>query len=381
MTTNFTPLAHTLSARGAVFGVVLAAVVGATIVARSPARVVAAPFTAPRTVLPARITQADLSTVISEGGGTVSAVYTTPGSKVTPGQVLAILDSPEARTSLARAEAQWNMLQQRSLGAQGPDGRSRRILNEQLAMGRHGLELAQQRLAQFSLKESDRAHRDAVKQRNEVERLMRDRNLATKLELANAEARVDGTLRDLTAQRELLSRLQQERDAAESQLKVIEMQLEAPKVGGDGAQATSSVMADLERRDAELALVAAHRQVDSLTVRARKGGTVLAVKVKPGEFAWAGTPVVTLSDMSEIALEAPMSAEVAATIPVGKSVSVRLPYDPTKSYVAKVAGVTLVPDQPQQAYLLRVVMPNPNPQVIMTGLEGAIEVQHTGQGK
>lgn len=378
MTTNFTPLTATLGARGAVFGVVLATVVGAAIVARSPARVIATPFTSPKTVLPARISPADLNNVVSEVGGTVSTVYVTPGAQVAAGQVLAVLDSPDARTNLARAEARMNLLMQRAMGSAPMDARSKRILNEQLTTGRQNLELAKQRLAQFSLAEYERAYREAVRRRDEVETLMREKSLATKMELANAETRVEGALRDLNAQRQLQSRLQQERDAAESQLRVIEMQLEPAK---PGTEVRDNAVADLERKDAELALSAARRQVDSLSVRARTAGTVLAVKVKQGEYAWSGTTVASVSNLSEIALEAPMSAEVAQKIPVGRPVDVRLPNEPAKVHKATVAAVTLVPDQPQQAYLLRVVMPNPNPQVILAGLEGAVEIQHTGQEK
>ena len=68
MTTNFTPLAHTLGARGAVFGVVLAAVVGAAIAVRSPARLIATPFIAPKTMLPARISPANMTNAIVETG-------------------------------------------------------------------------------------------------------------------------------------------------------------------------------------------------------------------------------------------------------------------------------------------------------------------------
>jgi multidrug resistance efflux pump len=384
VTTNFTPLAHTLGARGAVFGVVLATVVGAAIAVRSPARVIATPFSAPKTMLPARIGPANMNNVIVETGGTVSAVYITPGSKVSPGQVIALIESPDAKTNLARAEARWNLLLQRPAAAAGPDARSRRILNEQLGAARQNLELATQRLEQFSLGNYEQAYRESVKRRDEVERLLREKSLATKLELTNADTRVEGSLRDLNSQRELLSRLKQERDAAESNLKIVQMQLEPVKPGSKedvSADTRGSVVADLERKDAELALAAARRQVEGLTVRAREAGTVLAVKMKAGEYVWAGNTVASVSDLSQIALEAPMSAEIAMTIPVGKPVNVRLPNDPVEVYKATVAAVTLVPDQPQQAYLLRVVMPNPNPRLILAGLEGAIEIQHTGQEK
>ena len=383
MTANFTPLAQTLGARGAVFGVVLAAVVGAAIAVRSPARVIATPFSPPKTVLPARISPADLNNVIAEVGGMVAAVYLTPGSKVTAGQVIAQIESQEAKTNLARAEARSNLLRQRSAGGTpGLDPRSRRVLNEQLGTARSNLELATQRLTQFSLSDYEKAWREAVQRRDEVDRLLREKSLATKLELANADMRVEGAQRDLSSQRQLLSRLQQERDASASQLRIIEMQLETAKPGSkDATETNNAAMLDLERKDAELALAAARRQVEGLTIRARTDATVLAVKVKAGDFVWAGTPVATVGDLTKLALEAPMSAEVATTIPVGKPVNVRLPNDPANVYKATVTAVTLVPDQPQQAYLLRVVMANPNSQVILAGLEGAIEIEHTGQGK
>ena len=70
---------------------------------------------------------------------------------------------------------------------------------------------------------------------------------------------------------------------------------------------------------------------------------------------------------------------MAASIKVGMPVRVRFPNGSIPVQEAKVTSVTLVPDQAQQAYMLHVMTTNPSPEVILAGLEGAIELRHTGQ--
>ena len=375
-----TRFAQTFGLRGAIFALVLAVVVSAAIAVRSPAGVIASGFSAPRTLLPARIVPAELVNVSAEVAGTLTSVQVTPGSKVTPGQVIAVIASPEASANLARAEARWHMLANESAPPPaGPDPRYRKILEEQLTAARRVLDSASERLAQFSLDGVTKAYQDARKRREDVDRLLREKSLATKVELASAETQVDGALRDLTNSRQLLSRLQQDRDSAASQVKVLTMQLELPGVAAPN-QGEVERMA-LEKRDAAAALVVARKQVEGQTVRARSAGTVLAVKVRPGDFAWVGSPVATIGDLGQLALEAALTADMAAKIGPGTPVTVRLPNDPTVVRQATVASVTLVPDQAQQSYQLRTIIPNPNPAVILVGLEGAIELQHTGRVK
>ena len=384
MTTNLNPLTQTLGARGAAFGMVLAAVIGAAIAVRSPARVAATSFSSPSTVLPARILPADLTNVAAEVGGTIQTVLVTPGAKVTAGQVIAVIESAEARNNYIRAEARWQFLQQRSTAppAAGGAEANRRILNEQLATGSRSLESASQRLAQFSLESATKTYQDAVRRKEEVERLYQERNLVTKSELQDAENRAEGTARDLAAARQTLSRLQQEKEYAESQVKVLNLQLQGTSEtvpAQTGAAPAETSLAALELREAGAALAAARKQLDGQTIRARSAGTVLTVKVRPGDFAWIGAPVATISDLSKLALESALSAEMAASIKVGMPVRVRFPNGSIPVQEAKVTSVTLVPDQAQQAYMLHVVTPNPSPDVILAGLEGAIELRHTGQ--
>jgi multidrug resistance efflux pump len=134
------------------------------------------------------------------------------------------------------------------------------------------------------------------------------------------------------------------------------------------------VAADYE--DAKSVLAYAEQRVAEQQVTAKQAGTVLHLGVRPGEYVLAGVRLLKIADLSRLAVEVPVSAAIAKHIRSGDPVVVRLPTDPPARVEAVISSVTLVPDEVQRTYLVKVVIPNPKAGAVLAGLDGAVEFPH-----
>jgi multidrug efflux pump subunit AcrA (membrane-fusion protein) len=196
-----------------------------------------------------------------------------------------------------------------------------------------------------------------------------ERGLATQAELDAFERRRDEANRELDAFREHRSRLTQELEQAESELRLLEIQ-------GAAAPRGASATAEADYADAEAACQAIQERLERLRITAPSGGTVLSIDVREGERISAGAKLAQIADLSTLTISAPVNASVARSIRVGRLVSVLLPGEVPLRASAKVDEVTLVPDPVQQAYLIKAVIPNPDPETVFVGLEAQLEIDH-----
>jgi multidrug efflux pump subunit AcrA (membrane-fusion protein) len=119
----------------------------------------------------------------------------------------------------------------------------------------------------------------------------------------------------------------------------------------------------------------ARERADRLTIRASKSGTVLETGARAGEWTPAGQRIARIADLSTLTISAPVAAGIAQQVKPGRKVLVRLPIGTSFETKAKVSEVTLVPGA-DQAYVVRVVIPNPDPKAVVVGLEAEIELDH-----
>jgi hypothetical protein len=87
-----------------------------------------------------------------------------------------------------------------------------------------------------------------------------------------------------------------------------------------------------------------------------------------------------MGDVRELSIEVPVDAAIAQSVNKGDPVSVRLPTHPPQQIEAFVASVVLAPGEDARSYVVRVLIPNPDPRTILAGLEGAVAFRHTGWG-
>ncbi len=70
------------------------------------------------------------------------------------------------------------------------------------------------------------------------------------------------------------------------------------------------------------------------------------------------------------------AANIARSLVPGSPVMVRVPTDPPKRVPGNITFITAAPDPVKQAYVVKVTIPNPAPDTVIAGLEGAIEISH-----
>jgi HlyD family secretion protein len=321
------------------------------------------------TILPARIRAARVFSIVGRLPGRVLSISAALGDKVQPGQELAKLEDPEltlelerARTRLARADERKRVLSNRNPG--------NRILAEQYRAAQAARKSACTRANDFNIGDLERRYYDEARARTKgVEELVAG-GLATSAELDRSQREEGDALRALTAGRVERSRLQQECDTSLAQVRVTKLQQ-------DLNRRSEVESAEAEYADALAQVNTLSEQLKGLRVIAERPGTVLAVPVAVGDRVTAGAALFQVADLSELSVEVPVGGRIARQIRKGDKVRVRLPMDPPRQVEASVASVLLTPGEDTQSYLVRVLIPNPDPLVILAGLEGEVVFRHS----
>ena len=292
------------------------------------------------------------------------------GAQVTSGQVLANLESNELNGEIERAQRRVKFAEARRAALRPGHRRSaKRLKAERYKSALSAKKAARERLAGYSVGDAEKAWQEAKSRASQIRSLM-DQQLATGSELDEALAREHEALSALKAAREHWSRLKQEAELADSQLR-----MERAESGtGEDSDALTAVQMELE--DAREALRHLKQKERAKSIAAQRAGTVLHVEVRPGDHVVPGQALFQIADLSELNFEVAVAAGVAEQVHPGRAVVVRIPTDPPRSQAATVTSVLLSPDQDHPSYIVRVTIPNPSPAAILAGLEGAVEFPH-----
>ncbi len=346
-----------------------ASLLGAYLKPYLPARLASRLGAVHETVLPARIEAGAQFNLFSEFPGVVRAVLVSPGSRVKKGEAMVQLENTEISTQLAnsRRRVEITALRLRDVRAREHSGRGLSAQTERQAAAIRDRDAARDRLQAFSLEQTEGALAAATRRITEIRSLI-GQGLATSAELDNARVQEQSAVRDLNTAREHLSRLKQESEQAESQVRLVQVRQETPN--------PDAFSAEWELEEARSALPVAEGRARRLVVTAPAAGTVIELPVRAGESILSGVPLARIVDLSCLMISAPVSAQIARQIPIGKAVQVRLPTDPPVRLESKVQSVTIAPDSAQRAYLIHASIVNPEPQLVLVGLEAALEFDH-----
>jgi multidrug resistance efflux pump len=352
---------HTRFKRGAKLAIWLIVAVGIAIAVSSPISQTATEKKEKRaeTILPASIRPHTFATISSEFSGQVAAVHVSPGTKVNAGDPLITLVNADLQMEYEKAKLHLGTVQQRLDHRAGSTDE-----NQSQAAG--ALEAAKERLTGFSLDEAKNAHDAAVTKVRDLQKLVQQQ-LATELELNEARRLEDAAQRDLRAQREHLSRLNEEVDVARARL----------DPSRQGSLSRSEMLnLNMELREAAEALRIATARRDSQRILAKVSGTVLRTMVNAGDEIPSGVPLLQVGQLDQLDFDVPVGADLAQRIKVGQKVNVRVPTDPPTHMSAPVSAILLVATQDQSAYTVRVTMRNPSPAAVLVGLAGEVEFPH-----
>ena len=321
------------------------------------------------TVLPARIKAAGLYAINAGLAGTVSELSIKAGDTVVPGQVLAVISNPDIEGLVERARRRMELAAERLTQPKAAPQPQRRWLEEQHAAAARNLRAAEQRLQEFSLADAEQAYQRAKGNADRIRALL-DQHLATAREAEDAQRQADNELRNLNGRRELAARLRQELEAAQSQVKMAQLQLDSVPPAADSGYAR------LEYEEAKAAFETLAGRLSGLRVVAEHPGTVIQINATLGGPVQEGAVLVQLANSGNLHFDVSAPASVAKGVRVGSAVLVRVPTDPPFEVSARVAQVLLEPDPQQLSYLIRVTIPNPAPDRLLVGLEGAVAFSH-----
>ena len=317
-----------------------------------------------KTVLPASIRPHTLATLNSKFPGQVTTMYVTSGAKVKPGDLLLTILNPDFELEYERAKVHLASVQER-LARHG----AMKVAGRQAQSATRALQAAQERLADVNLEDAKKAYETATANVRELERLAQQQ-LATEREVEDARKVEEAELRNLRTEREHVSRLKEEAEAAKAKF----------EESGESQASSSSELANLEAelREAqeELRITTEHRA--SQNILATVSGTVLRTIVNIGDEIPSGVPLLQLAQFDQLDFDVPVGADIARDIKVGQTVKLRIPTEPPMRLTAPVSAVLLVPAQDQSAYTVRITTPNPSPSALLVGLTGEVEFPHTG---
>ena len=322
------------------------------------------------TVLPARIKAAGMFAINAELSGTVTELSVKPGDTVEAGQLLAVIANPEIAGLVERARRRMEFAGARLAQPKTAGEPQRRWLDEQQAAADRNLSAAEQRVRQFSLADAEQPYARARTNAERIKSLLEQR-LATGREAEDAQREADNELRNLNARREVGARLRQELEAAQSQAKMARLQLDSST-----PVAADSGYAKLEFEEAKAAYEKLSERSGGLRVVAERGGTVIQVNAAAAGAVQEGAILFQIANSGNLHFDVSAPASIAKGVHAGDSVLVRVPTDPPAEVPARVERVLLEPDPMQQSYLIRVTIPNPAPDRLLVGLEGAVAFNH-----
>ena len=103
---------------------------------------------------------------------------------------------------------------------------------------------------------------------------------------------------------------------------------------------------------------------------------MIRVNATLGGAIQEGAPLIEIANSGNLHFDVSAPATIARSIHQGDPVLVRVPTDPPAEVPARVSQVLLEPDPQQLSYLIRVTIPNPAPDRLLVGLEGAVAFNH-----
>jgi len=261
-----------------------------------------------------------------EVAGRISSLLISEGASITNGQVVATIDSAmyllrcdEARAALAQAQAQRDLM---LAGSRDEDIQRAR---------------AQVREAKAS---ADAAITDSRR----METLL-TQNSATQKQRDDAATALERTSASLAASEQQLARL----------------------IKGNRQEEIRATQAAVELAQARLAQ--AEKALADCTVKSPATGTITTKNVEQGEMVMAGTPLATLSQLSEVWLSLYLPETKLPSVKLGQKARIKVDGDPVRyegiiTFISAEAEFTprnvQTPDERTKlVYRIKITLPNP----------------------
>jgi len=244
--------------------------------------------------------EGDDSAVSPKAGGRILEVRVREGDSVTSGEIIAVLDDEQLRAREEQAQAALQQAEAKAKFARDQVS----VLEEQLRQEDANVlqQEAAHKLAQF------------------------DKEAYTRLARSGAVSERQGKLAESTAEQDAAAVVGAKRRVAGVHMQILQQQADI-----------ASAMASVAQSHAQLAETRLNRQ--DLIVKAPFTGTVATRTAEPGEMVTAGTPVITLLDLSKVYLRGFIPEGQIGKVKAGQAAHVYLdsnPKQPVDAYVTRI---------------------------------------------
>jgi HlyD family secretion protein len=293
--------------------------------------------------------EGDDAAVAAKTAGRIRQLTVREGDRVEAGQVIALLDDDQIRAreeqaaaAVQQAEARVRLARHQITVLEESLQQSRLAVDQSRADAQGRVSEADARLAaaEAQLAQAEAAWEQAKWDADAAARLYK-RELVAEQEARRAQSNAE-------AQAAVVAAARRQVDAARGALTAARASLVNPAirssqvaaVQGQILQAQADIaaaQAEAQRARAQLEEARANRQ--DLTVVAPFAGTVATRTAEPGEVVMAGTPIVTLVNLSEVYLRAFVPEGQIGRVKVGQPARVYLdsaPAEPIEAHVSRV---------------------------------------------
>ncbi len=244
--------------------------------------------------------EGDDSAVSPKTSGRILEIRVREGDSVTSGEIIAVLGDEQLRAREEQAQAALQQAEAKARSARDQIS----VLEEQLRQEEANVvqQEAAQTLAQF------------------------DKEAYTRLAQSGAVSERQGKLAASTADQQAAAVVGAKRRVAGVRMQILQQRADI-----------ASAMASVAQSQAQLVESRENRQ--DLTVKAPFDGTVATRTAEPGEMVTAGTPVITLLDLSKVYLRGFIAEGQIGKVKVGQAAHVYLdsnPKQPVDAYVSRI---------------------------------------------
>lgn len=291
---------------------------------------------------PGSVTAKAAATLSSPADGTLSKLRVTAGSQVMAGQIVAVIDSPAARDRLKQAKRALDSAKRagRGIGGGADLDRSQRATDRAAAKEFETARKAAARIADEPLRKALLAQVDAAERQYRV--AARAAAAATRA-VQRGVASLNSAVSALSAAQRLQA--QQAYDLAKSTVDALTLRAPIPGVvqlGGTAAPAGSTdALAGLLGGGGGLPDLAGAQLPGVTPPGAPAAGVDGAVPV--GGLVSAGTPILTIVDLSDLGLVAEVDETDVLLVTPGVPAAVELDAATGASYPAEVRSIDVLP--------------------------------------
>ena len=293
--------------------------------------------------------EGDDSAVSPKTTGRITSIQFREGDVVKAGEVIAVLDDQQVRAREQQAESAVTQADAQVRSArQQIDVLEQQLQQSQLQTTQSKLEAeGQVRQAEAELAAAEAEYKQ---QQASLQLASFDKEAYSRLAKSGAVSERQGKQASTTAetQEAVTAAAQRRVEAARGALNVARSSLSNPEIRSAGSAAIQRQMAQQRATVASANADAAHARAqlreaqanrDDLKVTAPFDGTVVTRTAEPGEVVQAGTPIVTLLDLSKVYLRGFVPEGQIGRVKVGQPARVYLDSNPSRPLDAQVSRI------------------------------------------